>query len=132
MEINWEEIYKYYNFIKWQNSELISKFMFDNINNSSGWFLNRLGGSDFDALFKYVKMDKDINNYDIIHWMNHTKELNGYFDKSTNEETQKQNFIKYLEKIHNCLINSDAYTNPCGLIQNNFNIKDKNDFNKSL
>ena len=132
MEINWEEIYKHYNFIKNQNDELISKFMFDNINNSSGWFLNRLGGSDFDAVFEYFKIDKNINNYDIIRWMNHTKELNGYFDKSSNEETQKQNFIKYLEKMHDCYINSNAYTNPVGLIQNNFNIKDKNDFNKSL
>jgi hypothetical protein len=65
MEIDWGKIYKHYNFIKNQDTELIYTFIINNINSNSGWFLNRLGGSDYDAVFKYIKVDRNINLYDI-------------------------------------------------------------------
>ena len=132
MQVDWGEIYQHYNFIKSQDDKLISEFVFNNINSDSGWFLNRLGGSDFDAVFEYFKAGKNINNYDVPRWMSQTRELNGYFDKSTSEETQRRNFIEYLERMHSCYMSSDAYMNAVHMIQNNFNTKCKNDFNKSL
>jgi hypothetical protein len=132
MNIDWAEIYKYFNFIKNQNKQEISEFMFSNINNNSGWFLNRLGGSDYDAVFEYYDADKNIKTFNINLHIKKTKELNGYFDKSSNEEIQKQIFLNYLEKMYDCYINSSAFTNAVGLIQNNFNNKPLNNFNKIL
>jgi len=131
-EIDWGEIYKHYNFIKNQNTELIYTFIINNINSNTGWFLNRLGGSDYDAVFEYIKVNKNIKLYDISFHIQQTKELNGYFDKSTDNKIIEKNFINYLEKMYECYINSEAFMNAVSIIQNNFNDYHYNEFNKSI
>jgi len=130
-ENNWSEIYKQYNFIKNQNSNDIRSFMIHNINSSDGWFLNRLGGSDFDAVTEYFNVEKNSNLYNFSLYIQNTKELNGYFDKSTDEIIIKQNFIIYLEKMYNCYINSHSFTNAMGTIQKYFR-HTRNIFNKTI
>ena len=121
-----------YNFINSQNSESISKLLLDNINNNSGWYLNRFGGSDFEAITEYFRKDKDNNNYDLNFWKNLTEEFNGYFDKSSDDDIRKQNFIKYLEKLNECYKNANAHTVMFKIIDKNFNDKAKSNFYKSL
>lgn len=162
-EFNWENIYEKFNFIKWQNSKEIQKFMVDNINSDNGWFLNRLGGSDFNAVFMYLKFYKNINNTNYImdfkdsngaavdatcfsnfdyemqqadpsngdtlnlaRIYNLVAEFNGYFDKTTNNEIRLQNFLKYLDKMYNCYINSSAYTNAGRVTETSFPDPSKN------
>jgi hypothetical protein len=132
MDVDWGKIYNDYNFIKNQDDELITSFMLQNINNNNGWVLNRIGGSDYEAVFEYIKVNKNMKLYNLKYHMNMTKSLNGYFDKSTDDKTMEQNFINYLEKMYNCYANSDSFTNPCATIQNNFNNYDFNMFNKLI
>ena len=136
-EPNWNEIYCQYNFIKTQyldhgdgNGD-VSSFIINNMNNEKGFFLNRIGGSDYNAVYNYYSNNKNINSYNFEYNMNIVKNHNGYFDKSTDEEIIKINFYKYLEKMFNCYINSQAYTNPTSTIQNNFK-GTMNDFNKII
>ena len=127
MDYNWDEIYKQYNFIT--NNDEITKFMCYNIcEKEGGFFLNRIGGSDYDAVYEYYRNPLDFNYKT---YLKHTSEFNGYFDKSKNEDEKKVNFLKYLQKMFDCYINSDAYTNPVRLIQNKFNTP-VNDFNKLI
>lgn len=132
MDVDWGEIYKHYNFIKNQDSKVIHIFMLNNINSNSGWFLNRLGGSDYDAVFDYIKVNKNMELYNISYHMTRTKELNGYFDKSTDKIIIERNFVNYLEKMYSCYINSDAYMNAVGTIQIKFKDYKFNEFNKSI
>jgi hypothetical protein len=127
MEINWEQIYKYFNFIKNQDSKLICEFMIENINSNTGWFLNRIGGSDYDAVYDYKNRKNKLFN--LQHHLQNTKELNGYFDKSTDNNEIEKNFIRYLKKMYKCYTNSDAYTNAVSYIQNIFL---SNDINKII
>lgn len=67
MEINWGAIYQQYNFIKNQDKNKITEFIISNINSDKGWFLNRLGGSDYDAVKTYILSNKDLNKINISH-----------------------------------------------------------------
>ena len=130
-EYNWNEIYEQYNFIKNQNTEDITLFIINNMNNEKGFFLNRIGGSDYESVFEYYMVNKDMNIYNFKKHIERTNNLNGYFDKSSDDEIIKKNYIAYIEKMFNCYINSNAYTNPTCTIQNNIK-KSMNNFNKII
>ena len=132
MEIDWEKIFEQFNFIKNQNSKLIYDCMVENLNSNTGWFLNRIGGSDYDAVYEYIKNNKNTKSYNLLYHINLTKELNGYFDKSTDNEEIEKNFINYMEKMYSCYINSDAFMNAVAYIQNKFNDFDNNNYNKLI
>lgn len=101
--------------------------MVDNLNSNTGWFLNRIGGSDYDAVYEFI-----INNKNLLYYINRTKELNGYFDKSTDNEEIEKIFINYMEKMYSCYIDSDAFMNAVSYIQNKFNDFDNNYYNKLI
>jgi hypothetical protein len=130
MDYNWDKIYKEYNFIT--NNDDITKFMCYNIcEKEGGFFLNRIAGSDYNAVYEYYTCLQDLNKFNYTYNFKNTCEYNGYFDKSTNDEEKKTNFFKYLQKMFDCYINSDAFTNAVGFIQNSFK-NPVNDFNKLL
>ena len=128
---DWNEIYKQYNFIKNQDTVNITSFIINNMNNEKGFFLNRIGGSDYNSIYNYYSMNKNINSYYFKYDMYNVKNNNGYFDKSIDEDIIKINYIKYLEKMLYCYINSDVYMNPTCTIQKNIKTP-MNDFNKII
>jgi hypothetical protein len=104
----WAKIYNTYNFIRSQNDEDITKFIVNNINSDRGFFLNRIGGSDFDVISNYFLNNNDINKIDFIKSYYIVCNMNGYFDNSTDENERKINFSKFIQKMLTSYLNSDA------------------------
>jgi hypothetical protein len=113
------------------NFKDISEFMIQNFNNNKGFFLNRIGGSDYKAVEEYFNNNINESNFD--YYYDSVCNYNGYFDKTKDKEVKKKNFFSYLEMMLQSYTNSEAYSNPCATLENtnNFN-KVSNSFNKYI
>ena len=120
-----------YNFIKNQNKNLITEYIIEKINSSDSFFLNRIGGSDYDAVYEYYSNNKNLDLFDYKSHYDRVSNLNGYFDKEKDIIIKKKNFADYLDKMLECYLNSSALLNPCQTIQLNLTNR-KNDFNKYI
>ena len=130
MELDWSKINEDFNFI---NHGEVYNLLNEKINSNTGFFLNRIAGSDYDAVYEYIN-SKTTKSFNLHFHLNSTKELNGYFDKSTDNEEIEKNFINYLEKMYNSYIDSDAFMNAVAYIQNIYllNDFDKINYNKVI
>lgn len=106
-----------FDFVSPQEYEVTLPFMMKNLNSGKGFFLNRIGGSDYEALSQYVLNGFDINNMNYQYYYYYLCNLNGYFDKSKDENERKKNFEKYLQKMYASYQNSESYMNACAYIQ---------------
>jgi hypothetical protein len=118
-----------YNFI---NELEYSKYILDEMKKENGFFIGRIAGSDYSAVRNYISSDKNVNNMNYSYYYKMVKQLNGYFDKETDQIKQKENFKNYLESMLKCYTESDVLLNPCGEIQRSLEILENNNFNKFI
>jgi hypothetical protein len=98
----------------------------------NGFFIGRIGGSDYDCVRHYVLNNSNINltNFDLLY--NVVTKYNGYFDKETDEFKKKENFRIYLETMLRCYKESEILMTVCLEIHKNLTSIQNNNFNKMI
>jgi hypothetical protein len=92
-------------------------YIYNFIINNNSFFIPRIGGSDYNAVYQYKNAIKLNQNYDYDTYYHICSNYNGYFDKENDIELKKINFFNYLEKIYE-IINKYKVISVMGDIYN--------------
>jgi len=114
-----------YNFLSF---EVFRKMIIEKMSDEGGYFLNRISGSDYNAVFDYyINNDKCYESH-----MENVSNYNGYFDKETDLVKRKINFLEYLKSLLIAYKNSSSIMTACNEIKRNLIEPQRNIFNKYI
>ena len=111
----------------------ISDFIKEKFCGDGGFFLNRMGGSDFTSVQDYKMNDDKINDDRFFNDYDRVSNFNGYFDKETNLEIKKRNYEIYVKLLYSGFINSQSLSiGGINLLQSALNNDKLNNIHKSI